>query len=88
MKLQYFIDEKYFPNKLVFRKVFAALQSGYELNDNKSSRKPREDFIISYKENYCYLEGNFVITIISFAAMLGYLFEKSIANSCNFSNTM
>ena len=35
MKLQYFIDEKYFPNKLVFRKVFAALQSGYELNDKK-----------------------------------------------------
>lgn len=24
--LQYFIDEKYFPNKLVFRKVFTALQ--------------------------------------------------------------
>lgn len=29
--LQYFIDEKYFPNKLVFRKVFAALQSVHNL---------------------------------------------------------
>lgn len=30
--LQYFIDEKYFPNKLVFRKVFAALRSIYDLH--------------------------------------------------------
>lgn len=30
--LQYFIDEKYFPNKLVFRKVFAALRSVYDLH--------------------------------------------------------
>lgn len=32
-RLQYFIDEKYFPNKFVFRKVFAALRSIHSLND-------------------------------------------------------
>ena len=31
--LQYFVDEKYFPNKFVFRKVFAALRSIHSLND-------------------------------------------------------
>ena len=30
-RLQYFIDEKYFPNKHVFRKVFAILQSVHNL---------------------------------------------------------
>ena len=30
-RLQYFIDEKYFPNKHVFRKVFAVLQSVHNL---------------------------------------------------------
>lgn len=35
--LQYFIDEKYFPNKLVFRKVFAALQA---VKKEKRAQKP------------------------------------------------